>query len=73
MILALIERVVTKVVDTEVLNRDENGHYLVFVEPTKDENAMQTTKILKDIEKLVDIDEWEITAVTKIKINMEVI
>jgi len=56
-----IERGAHKVVDTEVSPApDDDGHYLVFVEINKDENAIQTVlNILKDLKQLVDIEKWE--------------
>lgn len=56
-----IERGSHKILDTEVSPApDEEGRYLVFVEMNRDsEMFYNTTKIVKDISKLVNVDEWE--------------
>jgi len=59
---SFIERGSHNILDTAVSPApDEEGRYLIFVEMNRDENMFETTKkILKDLEKLVAIDEWEI-------------
>ena len=58
---SFIEKGVHDILDTEVSpNVDEDGMYLVFIEATRDEKLMSiVTDILKDIDKLVNIDTWE--------------
>jgi hypothetical protein len=59
---SFIERGSHNILDTEVSPApDEEGRYLVFVEMNRDETMFDTTtKILKDLEKLTSVDEWEI-------------
>jgi hypothetical protein len=59
---SFIERGSHNILDTEVSPApDEEGRYLVFVEMNRDESMFDTTtKILKDVEKLTSVDEWEI-------------
>ena len=59
---SFIERGSHNILDTEVSPApDEEGRYLIFVEMNRDETMFETTKkILKDLEKLVAVDEWEI-------------
>ena len=58
---SFIEKGVHDILDTEVSpNVDEDGMYLVFVEIKRTESLMNTVvDILKDIDKLVNIDTWE--------------
>ena len=55
-----IEHGATGAVDTEVSpSTDEDNNYLVFVEVNNDEDLMKTTlKILADVERLSNIEEW---------------
>jgi len=59
---SFIERGSHDILDTEVSPApDEEGRYLIFVEMNRDESMFDnTTKILKDIGKLTNVDEWEI-------------
>ena len=59
---SFIERGSHDILDTEVSPApDEEGRYLIFVEMNRDETMFDnTTKILKDIGKLTQVDEWEI-------------
>jgi hypothetical protein len=59
---SFIERGSHDILDTEVSPApDENGRYLIFVEMNRDESMFDNTvKILKDIGKLTDVDEWKI-------------
>ncbi len=73
---SFIERGSHDILDTEVSPApDENGRYLIFVEMTRDQSMFdRTIKILKDIEKLVNVSEWDIKfygSDNTIKINME--
>ena len=58
---SFIERGSHKILDTEVSPApDDEGRYLVFVEMTKDNTMFDVTKkILNDISKLVNIEDWE--------------
>ena len=59
---SFIERGSHNILDTEVSPApDENGNYMIFVEMNRDQSMFDTTtKILKDISKLVDVENWEI-------------
>jgi hypothetical protein len=58
-----IERGTHKILDTEVSPApDENGNYLIFIEMNRDETMFDVAKkILKDVDKLVNVDKWAIT------------
>jgi hypothetical protein len=58
-----IERGTHKILDTEVSPApDENGNYLIFIEMNRDETMFDIAKkILKDVDKLVNVDKWAIT------------
>ena len=58
-----IERGVHKVLDTEVSPApDDNGNYLIFIEMNRDETMFDVAKkILKDVDKLVNVEKWAIT------------
>jgi hypothetical protein len=58
-----IERGTHKILDTEVSPApDENGNYLIFIEMNRDETMFDIAKkILKDVDKLVNVNKWAIT------------
>ena len=73
---SFIEREVNDILDTEVFrNHDEDGRYLILAEMNRDEKMFDTTmKILKDINKLVNVNEWNFGfygSNNTITINME--
>lgn len=59
---SFIERGAHDILDTEVSPApDEDGNYLVFVEMNRDDSLMESfMKILQDIKKIVNIDNWNV-------------
>lgn len=59
---SFIERGAHDILDTEVSPApDEDGNYLIFVEMNRDDSLMESfMKILKDIKKIVNIDNWNV-------------
>ena len=73
---SFIERGSHDILDTEVSPApDEDGRYLIFVEMNRDKSMFDTTmKILEDINKLVNVNEWNFGfygSNNTITINME--
>ena len=59
---SFIERGAHDILDTEVSPApDEDGNYLIFVEMNRDDSLMESfMKILQDIKKIVNIDNWNV-------------
>jgi hypothetical protein len=59
---SFIERGAHDILDTEVSPApDEEAHYLIFVEMNRDDSLMESImKIIQDIKKIVNIDNWNV-------------